>query len=333
MSLKNADVRDAAVEEILKLEMQARPFGQGILGETIKGSVNVLEVLWRSLSPEEVGEATNMLKALRQLRKNANTITIFVAVAREANAIRQAFERCGATVHKEDEQTLRIEHENYHVMVRQGKALIETVSSVKEALKLDRPKWVLMSGIAGSLGRNKRKWFFWKHWKGPKLGDVVLATSLASFRIRDKVRGGGVENVGVPLRGTTWQTIPADPTLFVHAHIAAEANFPETQPVRVWEGQIVTGTGIKDDAVQKRAILAEFPGGLAAEEESFIVALFCMLDKTPCAIVRGISDLAEGDKFLQKLRGGGVEETAQVAASDNAAKVVVATVEQLSRLW
>src|SRR5438876_881352 len=66
-----------------------------------------------------------------------------------------------------------------------------------------------------------------------------------------------------------------------------------------YEGLIVTGTGIKDAIDAKREILKEFPGGLAVEEEGYVVGLMSLVNRTPCLILRGISDRAQGDKQRQ----------------------------------
>ena len=100
---------------------------------------------------------------------------------------------------------------------------------------------------------------------------------------------------------------------------------------RKWEGQIVTGTGIKDDLGEKAEILAVFPGGLAVEEEGFVAALVCMSKVTPCVVVRGISDRAEGDKILRQ-RNLKEDENQSLAAA-NAAKVALGTVKRLSSIW
>src|SRR5439155_7928153 len=122
------------------------------------------------------------------------------------------------------------------------------------------------------------------------------ATSIAPFRILDKVREQ-IENANVPLYDSAWMTIPTDPALFGLAHEFCEGSFGEKG--HFYEGLIVTGTGIKDAIDAKREILKEFPGGLAVEEEGYVVGLMSLVNRTPCLILRGISDRAQGDKQRQ----------------------------------
>jgi nucleoside phosphorylase len=71
---------------------------------------------------------------------------------------------------------------------------------------------------------------------------------------------------------------------------------------------------------------------LAIEEEGWVVGLISMLKGIPCIVIRGISDLAEGDKIKQQVASGN-EEAVQRAASEHAAKVAVAAIEILSQRW
>jgi nucleoside phosphorylase len=157
----------------------------------------------------------------------------------------------------------------------------------------------------------------------------VVAASLAPFRIRDKVRKE-IENAGVPLQGHTWTLIPTDPVLFRFAHEAGAHVFHEEGQFH--EGLIVTGTGIKDAPPVKTQILTEFPGGLAIEEEGYVVGLLCMSVGTPYLIVRGISDRAEGDKKQQR-SDPKIEKHEQETAARAAAQVVAQVVELLSQRW
>jgi nucleoside phosphorylase len=99
----------------------------------------------------------------------------------------------------------------------------------------------------------------------------------------------------------------------------------------VHEGLLISGTGIKDNADEKELILEEWPGGLAVEEEGYAFSLASILRKTPHVVIKGISDLAGGDKIQQQL--GGDEESDQRIAARNASETAVRVVRELSKLW
>lgn len=125
---------------------------------------------------------------------------------------------------------------------------------------------------------------------------------------------------------------PTDPGLFRLAHEAGDELFGEVEPKRFYEGLIVTGTGIKDAPKEKRKILEHFPGGLAVEEEGYLMALLCMTSEIPYLNIRGISDLAQGDKRRQKKKPG-IEKKEQRRAAVAAAQLTVRVVKRLSREW
>ncbi len=197
-----------AMQMVSRLERQDRPFGEGIIAEKIKASLNVLEALWQSLTPNEKPKIAEMLTALQKVRGRANTGMIFVAIPNEAKQVKAIFEEAGATIEpadiapreagKKSFAEFVIGRLNYRIMVGQGKSLMEATSVVSELLDKNQPKWVIMIGVAGSLGTLKEsEQKGSKKFIGPKIGDVILATSLAPFRIREKNRGGGIENAAV----------------------------------------------------------------------------------------------------------------------------------------
>jgi nucleoside phosphorylase len=159
---------------------------------------------------------------------------------------------------------------------------------------------------------------------GPDVGDLVIASSLAPYRLRDKVRKQ-IVNARVPRLGATFGLLPTDSVLFTFASQAAYEFMID--PKRVFEGLIVTGTGVKDDEKEKAAILEKFPGGLAVEEEGYSTALECAQKRIPQVVIRGISDRAGGDKQASN------EEVLQPLAARNAAEVTVRVVQKLSKEW
>jgi nucleoside phosphorylase len=203
-----------------------------------------------------------------------------------------------------------------------GKATIEAAVVVENLIRDHLVTRVLMVGIAGSLGTDDQGKI------SPVKGDVVIATSTAPFELRLTVRETPIA-VPVPFGNLPWKTLPTDVTLFAHAHDASlniKAKFP------VHEGLVVTVNGVKDHLKEKARILKQYPGGLAIAEEGFPAALVSLARGVPYLEIRGISDLAQGDKKKQqKVRGQ--EKREQNLAATNAAKVAVALTKSLSKSW
>jgi nucleoside phosphorylase len=310
--------------ELYKCQNIGRPLGHGLLGENIKGSRNVLEGLWPLLQPSQKAELRLMVDALHGVRRASNTVGVVVAIPPEFDAIRRAFTDAGAEVREPDDNTAEIVHADYRVMVRMGKANTDAPDEARSLLDLDGARCVIVAGIAGSLGRFVEAPGGMEKFIGANLGHVVVATSSAPFRIRDKVRKS-IENAKVPYKGSAWMVIPTDPLLFDLAHRAADQIHKDGNDFH--EGLIVTVNGIKDSPVEKEQILMAHRGGLAIEEEGYQIGLLCMSRKIPYLIIRGISDFADGEK---KADG---EDTRQATAAFAAARLTVKVVELLSRPW
>ena len=118
-------------------------------------------------------------------------------------------------------------------------------------------------------------------------------------------------------------------TLFAHAH---NASLHLNGNVTAYEGLIVTVNGVKDHLKEKGRILKKHPGGLAIAEEGFPAALVCLALGVPYLEIRGISDLAQGDKKKQK-KNRAKEKREQKLAATNAAKVALAVTKSLSKTW
>jgi adenosylhomocysteine nucleosidase len=263
-----------------------------------------------------------MLNQLWAVYKSANTVGIVVALDREREACENGFTTAGALVEEPDEKgSVQINHENYRAVIVVGKGLLDVQEATKTLLNHHRPRWVMMVGIAGSLGRKAARGF-----QGPKKGDVVVSTSTAVWEIRVKIREEG-RSVSVPWDGGEWDILPADPTMFRVAHAVRT----ELKEIPVHEGLIVTANGIRDQPAEKARILEKWPGGLAVEEEGFVVAFESARRGVPHIVVRGISDLAGGDKIAQQERGN--EKKDQEQAAKAAARFAVLVTEALSWRW
>jgi nucleoside phosphorylase len=332
LAVGDRDNSDAALEKLYEREDLSRPLGTGIVGDHPKASMNALEALWPSLreEPDEMEKIGEMVDVLVAAHRRTNRIGILVALERERNACIDQFEADGAK-RKNHGDVVEINHADYDLVILTGKAVIEAAVATGNLINKHRVTRVMMVGIAGSLGQHVGRRF-----KGPKIGDVVIATATAEYALRTKVRKKRI-NAPVPFNNSVWTTLPTDLSLFARAHeaglkIQAELAEHEGRKTILYEGLIVTGNGIKDHAKEKQNILKERPGGLAVAEEGFPAALLSLQYGIPYLEIRGISDLAQGDKKKQG-DDAKTEERDQNLAATNAAKVAVALTKSLSKSW
>jgi nucleoside phosphorylase len=315
-----------AVALLSGCESLRRPLGQGLMGEHVKGSLNVLEAFWPMLDGEDKRRLRSLLDALLRIRNLANKIGIVVTIDAEAAAVREVLNADRADAGLEKDGVTTFDHERYQVVLyNHGKGVMGSGDATRTLIDSYKPRWMIMCGIAGSLGTFDVNG---KHISGPDMGDVVVATSVAPYGLYTYA-GEQMKNVRVPLRGKWWLTVPINPSLF---SLAAQAADRVRGECGYYEGLVVTGTGVKDSLDAKEDVLKEFPGGLAVEVEGYVVALLCMVSGIPCAVIRGISDRAQGDKKAQTL-----DETRrkreQYDASLAAAKVTLGVVNRLSEQW
>jgi nucleoside phosphorylase len=332
-TVSDTTTRDRAISMLYDCERLSRPFGTGLIGDTVKGSLNVLEAIWPAVSSSDFGDVNEMLDSLLSMYKTANTVGVVLAIDREMEECKRQFRAVGAVVRDLEDGLLLVDHQKYRALVTIGKAIAGAQEATMRLIDEHDARWLFMVGIAGSLGKDvvmKRKGGPKATvFGGPVKGDVVVAACTAPFEIRDKVREGGAKSAPVPLRGLEWLMIPADPGLFiVGLQAARQLKAPK---FKVHQGLIVTGTGIKDDRKEKDRVLKEWPGGLAVEEESYLFALTCALRGKPYMVVRGISDLAKGDKIKQQRTGS--EDKDQRLAARNATTLLVRTIDLLSERW
>jgi nucleoside phosphorylase len=313
------------ISKLYECQDWRRPLGQGLMADTVKGSLNVLEALWPMLKPKHKMQIRSMIDALLRVRAAANTVGVVVAIQNESQAVMKAFVAArGKVTASGDAAIIEGPDFRYRAVVQPGKSLAAALDAARTLIDNHQARWVIMSGIAGSLGQPVPSKEGGVQFVGPPLGAVVVAASSAPFELRDKVREF-VESVKVPFDGSTWMVIPTDPWLFRLAHLAADQLFGESK--NFYEGLIVTGTGIKDSPDEKAKILAAFPGGLAVEEEGYLIGLLCLTRRVPYLNIRGISDLAHGDKKNPE------EQAKQEAAASSAAQLTVKFVELLSERW
>lgn len=172
------------------------------------------------------------------------------------------------------------------------------------------PAAVLFSGIAGAL------------WDTSPLGDVVMATHVYAFH------GGMSEDDGFKARPRVWEVDHG--IVQLAAHLGRTGGWHgETQPgstvPEVHFGPIAAGEVVQNSRTSPEAVRLQnhYSDALAIEMEGAGVAQACHLSGSPVAIVRGISDRADGTKNTSN------DETWQPRAAANAAAFAVGLAEEL----
>lgn len=132
---------------------------------------------------------------------------------------------------------------------------------------------VINTGVAGSLDARI------------DIGDVVVATDVVNHLM--DVCNLGYEPGQTP--GMSTLAFPTDEGLSKRIERAART----TAQVGVHLGRIASGDRFVREATDKKRIASAF-GALCCEMEGAAIAQACYLSGTPCAIVRVISDKADG---------------------------------------
>src|SRR2546426_11765126 len=130
----------------------------------------------------ELSQSISGLRAVKKygLYKSANTVGIAVAVPRELDECKQEFLAVGAAV-STNGNVLEVDHEKYRAVIIRGKAPAGGQEVAKDLINEHKAKWLVMVGIAGSLRDAEAGTV--------RLGDVVIATSIAPYEIRNKEIG------------------------------------------------------------------------------------------------------------------------------------------------
>lgn len=124
-------------------------------------------------------------------------------------------------------------------------------------------------------------------------------------------------------------SFPADERLLAAARKATDALPPLKAGDRVcrvsYGGDGVSGTVFCDNADYRKWVFATFKAD-CLDMESAPIAQVCWQNKTPCLIVRGLSDLAGGQTGENQM------ETFLKAAADHSAVVLVAIIQKMDPL-
>ena len=156
-----------------------------------------------------------------------------------------------------------------HEVILTESGIGKVAAASATALMIDNfePDLVVNTGSAGALDPDL------------KFGDVVIGTQVA------------YSDVDVTVFGYAYGQVPNKP-LYYEADPTVVKDFEQLAAVK--EGLIVSGDQFVQDAAKKR-ILTHFPEALVAEMEAAAVAQVAYQFGTPFIVLRGVSDLANGD--------------------------------------
>ncbi|WP_320775790.1 5'-methylthioadenosine/S-adenosylhomocysteine nucleosidase [Streptomyces sp. CRN 30] len=145
------------------------------------------------------------------------------------------------------------------------------------------PLAVLFVGVAGAL------------WKATGLGDVVMASHVYAYH------GGTSEDDGLKARPRVWEAPHGISQLGAHlarTGIWADGTSDDVNAPRVHFGAIAAGEIVQNSRISAEAewIRQHYNDALAIEMEAAGVAQAGHLSGAPVAIIRGISDRADGTK-------------------------------------
>ena len=156
-----------------------------------------------------------------------------------------------------------------HEVILTESGIGKVAAASATALMIDNfePDLVVNTGSAGALDPDL------------KIGDEVIGTKVA------------YSDVDVTVFGYAYGQVPNKP-LYYEADPTVVKDFEQLAPVK--EGLIVSGDQFVQDTAKKR-ILTHFPEALVAEMEAAAVAQVAYQFGIPFIVLRGVSDLANGD--------------------------------------
>lgn len=184
------------------------------------------------------------------------------------------------------------------------------------AIKEFAPLAVLFVGVAGAL------------WDGTPLGDVVMATHVYDYH------GGTSEDDGLKARPRTWEAPHWILQLASHlsrtgewlakGDVPAGERVPQVHFAPIAAGEIVQNSRTSYEA---KLLREHYNDALAIEMEGAGVAKAGHLGEVPVAIIRGLSDMANGTKSTSD------DGTWQPRAAAHAAAFAIRLAEELITEW
>ncbi|WP_016698684.1 MULTISPECIES: 5'-methylthioadenosine/S-adenosylhomocysteine nucleosidase [Actinoalloteichus] len=191
-----------------------------------------------------------------------------------------------------------------------GKGNNATAVLAERALQHFSPLALLFVGVAGAL------------WDTTRLGDVVVATHVYAYH------GGTSEDDGMKARPRVWETAHEITQLAGHISRTGWTNAADrsSSPPRVHLGAIAAGEIVQNSRSSREAewLRSHYNDALAIEMEGAGAAQAGHLNGAPIAVVRGISDRADGSKSSTEDRAW------QPRAASNAASFAVRLAAELT---
>lgn len=242
-----------------------------------------------------------------------NLVVILTAFNLEYEAVRRKLVDPQAHVHKKGTRfeigTLRGTQCRVALGLT-GKGNHPAAILAERAIEQFSPVAVLFVGVAGAL------------WDATPLGDVVMATHVYAYH------GGTSEDDGLKARPRVWEVAHGISQLA--SHLVRAGGWTDAVPSgarapKVHFGAIAAGEVVQNSRISYEAtwIRNHYNDALAIEMEAAGVAQAGHLNGSPVAIVRGISDRADGTKTT------GEDGTWQPRAAANAAAFAVRLAEEL----
>ena len=167
------------------------------------------------------------------------------------------------------------------VVVKAGVGKVFTALVAQKLIDTFAPSALLFTGVAGALN------------PAYDIGDVVVARDCVQHDVDGRALGFPRGN----LLYTDWTSFPADPSL-VEAALAARppADGPGSPAHRIFAGRILTGDQFmnRDEINHHRYLMDELKGD-AVEMEGGALAQVAAVNGLPYAVIRTLSDRADGD--------------------------------------
>ncbi|MET9781529.1 5'-methylthioadenosine/S-adenosylhomocysteine nucleosidase [Nocardiopsis alba] len=192
-----------------------------------------------------------------------------------------------------------------------GKGNQSSAILTERAVQEFSPSALLFVGVAGAL------------WDTP-LGDVVIGSHIYAYH------GGTSEDDGLKARPRAWEA--PHHISQTAAHVARLGTWERLVPVQPNHPQVHFGPIAAGEVVQNSRVSAEaewirrtFNDALAVEMEGAGIAQAGPLSGTPVAVVRGISDHADGEKATES------DRNQQPLAAANAAAFALELARELTR--
>lgn len=192
-----------------------------------------------------------------------------------------------------------------------GKGNHSSAVLAERAIQMFSPSAVVFVGVAGAL------------WDTPPLGDVVVATHVYAYH------GGTSEDDGLKARPRAWEAPHEIAQLAAHVARAGDwaDQAPTTHPApKAHLGAIAAGEIVQNSRISHEAqwIRQTYNDAAAIEMEAAGIAQAGHLSGSPVAIVRGISDRADGSKSSDTDRNW------QPVAAENAAAFALRLAQEIT---